>query len=300
MSKGIYLVANKKSEELCANLIYSIRESGCKLPIRIIHFGGEAIRSSFILNEVELVYFQDFSKEAQDFVNNLRTVLTDCPMGFLYRFLAWYSDWDQFIYSDNDIVALCNWEKLFELVEGHDLLHCDTEYTTNGIFNYDKPEFIKAEFGSTALESALTAGHFLVSKNESMIEDINSAVRWYSKNPGMAKNHDQALLHIASLLGSWKMLNLCKAPNNWLSSWSGDFKHDLELIQLSQAGKKISHLHYSGGTPSGYSPVEELLLSNLSKKDRLKMYMKNSINHLSNFHYLSTKYKRLKKKLKNK
>ena len=54
-NKGIYLVANKKSEALCANLIYSIRESGCKLPIRIIHFGGEKIKSSFILNEVELV-----------------------------------------------------------------------------------------------------------------------------------------------------------------------------------------------------------------------------------------------------
>jgi hypothetical protein len=33
-------------------------------------------------------------------------------MGFFTAFLAWFTDWDEIIYSDNDIVALMNWERL--------------------------------------------------------------------------------------------------------------------------------------------------------------------------------------------
>jgi hypothetical protein len=34
-SRRIYLVANRTSSEHCRNLIYSIRQCGCRLPIRI-------------------------------------------------------------------------------------------------------------------------------------------------------------------------------------------------------------------------------------------------------------------------
>src|SRR5690554_1327402 len=107
MKRGIYLVANYKSQDMCENLVFSIRNSNCQLPIRLIHFGGKEINSSYLLSQVEVVYFQSFPTEAKEFIFNLKSVLNDCPMGFLYRFLALFSDWDEFIYSDNDVVALC-------------------------------------------------------------------------------------------------------------------------------------------------------------------------------------------------
>jgi len=261
MKRGIYLVANLKSQEMCESLIRSIRDSGCSLPVRLIHFGGEAIRSSYVLSQVELLRYDDFPEEARLFIAELREVLTDCPMGYLYRYLAWFSDWDEFIYSDNDIVALCDWETLFGYLEGYDLVHADEEYRTGGKFNYYKPESVQAIFGEPALESAITAGHIVVKRSVKMVEDITAAVKWFKKHPDIPKKHDQALMHIASLLGHWKMLNLCKPPHSWLSTWAGDYMNPLHIIHRVQIGNaKISHLHYSGRVPRGDKPIDVLLL----------------------------------------
>ena len=274
MTRGIYLVANYKSQNLCENLIYSIRECNCQLPIRVIHFGGKKITSSYILSNVEYLFKEDFPKEAIDFVTQISKVLTDCPEGFLLRFLAFFHDWDEFLYSDNDIVALTNWNRLFEYTENYDLIHADEEYTTIGRFNYDKPAKIIEQFGKDALETAITAGHFVIKRKAEFIENMYSAISWYKENFGVAKKHDQAFLHIASLIGNWKMLNLCKPPHNWMSSWSGDYKNTLNLIaNLNDIGKRvISHIHYSGSTPKGNLPIQDLLMSNIMPQMRLNRY----------------------------
>jgi len=294
MNRGIYLVANLKSQTMCKNLIYSIRAGGCSLPIRVIHFGGKEIQSPYILNQVELLHYEDFPAEAKQFILNLRSVLTDCPLGFLYRYLAWFSDWDEFIYSDNDIVALCNWSDMFTYLESYDLVHADEEYTTKGMFNYHKPLLVTELFGKCALESAITAGHIVVKRNNKMIQDINNALDWFKKHPDIPQKHDQALMHIASLIGNWKLLNLCKSQN-WLSSWAGDYKNSLQLIQLIQnKNAKISHLHYSGGTPQGNLAIQDFLFSKDDDQSRLIKLSLVSLRFLSGFNRLSHYYWRVK------
>ncbi|MCW2118491.1 alpha-1,3-mannosyltransferase family protein [Flavobacterium sp. 7A] len=328
MKKGIVLVANLKSQWYAENLIYSIRKSGCSLPIRLIHFGGEAVNSKYILKEVEFLTIDDFPEEAKDFINNLRTVLTDCPMGFLYRFLAWFSDWDEFIYTDNDIVALMDWERLFDYSANHDLVHADEEYTTQGIYNYDDPQKIEEIFGMGSLSTAITAGHLLVKKNDKMIGDMNAAVAWFHQHPSIPKKHDQSLLHIAALLGNWKVLNLCKSPHNWLSSWSGDYKNSLDLIQAIQGVQKrptdsfngwyntlsvesknsynlatgiakphISHLHYSGRGALGAEPIDELMFSSHTDNKRMRDYFKIEMADLLLISSFKKHIKRIKRHL---
>ena len=326
MKKGIVLVANLKSQWYCENLIYSIRQSGCQLPIRLIHFGGEPVNSKQILDEVEFLTIDDFSLEAKDFIANLRSVLTDCPLGFLYRFLAWFSDWDEFIYSDNDIVALLNWERMFEFTEGYDLVHADEEYTTFGIYNYDKPKKIKEIFGEYSLSTAITAGHILVKKKPKMIADIKAAVEWFKQNPEIPKKHDQSLLHIATLIGDWKLLNLCKPPFNWLSSWSGDYKNSLDLIQAIQCSKQrktnsfntwfsnlsdakkyeyeqaskringvsISHLHYSGRGRIGAEAIDDLMFSSHTDENRMMRYLKIQVADLFYVTFIKQQIRRVK------
>ena len=332
MKKGIVLVANLKSQWYCENLIYSIRQSGCQLPIRLIHFGGEPVNSKQILDEVEFLTIDDFSLDAKDFITNLRSVLTDCPMGFLYRFLAWYSDWDEFIYSDNDIVALMNWEMMFEFAEGYDLVHADEEYTTFGIYNYDKPNKIKQIFGEDSLSTAITAGHILVKKKPKMIANINAAVEWFKQNPEIPKKHDQSLLHIATLLGNWRLLNLCKPPFNWLTSHSMEYKNSLDLIQAIQGSKQrktnsfntwfsdlsdakkneyeqasqringlsISHLHYSGRGRLGSEAIDDLMFSSQTDENRMMQFLKVQIADLFYVTYVKTQIKRIKRYLNRK
>ena len=296
MKRSIFLVANKKSEDQCANLIYSIRESGCTLPINLIHFGGEEIKSDYILNEVNFMRETDFSDEARSFIDRMQKVINFCPRGFLYRFLALFSDYDEILYSDNDIVALCNWESLFEYMGDNDLVHADLEYTTKGKYNYYKPEAVKEIFGEKALESAITAGHILIKIDQKLVLDIDKGLEWFKSNDDIPVRHDQALLHIASLLGNWKIRNLCKT-DNWLSSWAGHFKNDLDLIQKIQAGQPISHLHYSGGTPSGTAPIDDLLYSNLDKKSRTKILVSAGLKDLTGMYTLSSYRKKGKNRM---
>jgi hypothetical protein len=330
MKKGIVLVANLKSQGYCENLIYSIRKSGCTLPIRLIHFGGEKINSKFILGEVEFLTVEDFSEEAKAFIANLRSVLTDCPMGFLYRFLAWFSDWDEFIYSDNDIVALMNWERMFDYSEGYDLVHADEEYTTQGIFNYMLPNKIEEIFGAGSLSTAITAGHILVKKNKNMVADMNAAVDWFKQHRDIPKKHDQSLLHVAALLGDWKLLNLCKPPYNWLSSWSGDYKNSLDLIHAIQGGYQqntsshkswlsnlsddakyqydqqflsilsnvhISHLHYSGRGRIGSEAIDDLMFSSQTDKSRMRRFYKIQSSDIFYISFIENQYRRIRRKL---
>jgi hypothetical protein len=272
--RGIYLVANNHSEAHCANLVYSIRQSGCRLPIRLIPFGGKSVRSQQILSEVEVVELGSFSAEAHGFIGELKSVLTQCPTGFLHRFLAWFGDWDEFLYSDNDVVALMNWERLFDFLPGFDVVHADTEYTTKGRFNYQAPTEVEAIFGDGALLSAFTAGHFLSRRDERLVADMRHAIEWFRAHPRVPVKHDQALLHVASLLGRWKMLNLCREPHHWLSSWAGDYQNPLALLQALQGSPACagSHLHFSGGTPSGAEPIHDFLTANLTS-DRRKRYL---------------------------
>ncbi len=297
MKRSIFLVANKNSEAQCANLIYSIRQSGCTLPINLIHFGGEKITAEFILNEVTFLHESDFPDEAIHFIDRIQEVITSCPRGFLYRFFALFSDCDEVLYSDNDIVAMCNWESLFDYLPDYDLVHADLEYTTEGKYNYYKPEVVKQIFGEKSLESAITAGHILIKRDQKIIDDIYKALEWFEANHGIPKRHDQSLLHIASLLGDWKVRNLCKT-DNWLSSWAGHFKNDLDIILKIQAGQPISHLHYSGGTPSGTSPIDDLLFSNLDKKSRIKILVSSGLKDLTGLSALASIRKKGKNKLK--
>lgn len=304
--RGIFLVANLKSQILCESLIYSIRQSGCTLPIRLIHFGGEKVNSLYILKQVELLEISNFPDQAIAFINNLSSILTDCPRGFLYRFLAWFSDWDEFIYSDNDIIALMNWEKLFNYLPGYDIVHADEEYLTMGKFNHDKPEALEKMFGKGSLEKAFTAGHFVSIRNEKLIDDINGAVEWFKKHPDIPQKHDQALLHVAALIGNWSMLNLCKYPTKWLSTWAGDYKNSLAIIQSIQSDsipKQVSHIHFSGKKINGVTPIEDLLFSNQSKNDRLKKLMVNGFEELSGLqsmkHYKKKLIPHMYKYLKN-
>jgi hypothetical protein len=223
-----------------------------------------------------------------------------------------------------------NWERLFEFTEGYDLVHADEEYTTFGVYNYLEPKKIEEIFGTGSLSTAITAGHMLVKKNQKMIADMNAAVEWFTINPEIPKKHDQSLLHIAALLGDWKLLNLCKPPHNWLSTWSGDYKNSLDLIQALQGAEErktvsfktwssnsteenknrygqqssaqavkpsITHLHYSGRGRLGSDPIDDLMFSSQTNEKRMMLFFKIQSADLFGITYIKGQIKRVKRYL---
>jgi hypothetical protein len=267
--QGIYLVANRASSEHCHNLIYSIRECGCRLPIRIIPYGGELLKLERQFDDIRLLTVEDFPEEGRAFVAELQRRMPQCNPGLLARFLAWFGEFGEFLYSDNDIVAMMNWEELFPFLADFEIVNADREYQTKGIFNMRLPEQFEQRMGPGALEQAITAGHFLCRRSPHQTKDLLAALAWMEANPQIPKWHDQALLHVALVLGKWPAINLCKPPHDWASSWAGDYRNPLDVVRTIQSqGHPLSHLHYSGVSPTGAGPLDELLFAWLPAKDR--------------------------------
>jgi hypothetical protein len=301
MTHGIYLVANLRSQSHCENLIYSIRKTGCRLPIRLIPYGGEPINSPAVLSQVEVTPESSFPAEGRALVEKLTKGLS-CPRGFVLRYLAFFSDWDSFLYSDNDIVALMDWSELFNHFSETptpDLIHADEEYTTKGVFNFKQPDKIISAFGPQALEQAITAGHFLCRRDPGLLADILKALDWMNAHPEIVIPHDQTLLHLAALIGDWRIRNLCKSPDGWGSSWAGDYQNPLALIHAINAEKRqrISHLHYSGDWPDGSKQIDVLLDTFLERNQWNRHAAIHGLRHALGINQMSKTIRKVRKRL---
>ena len=297
MKRGIYLVANRRSADECRNLIYSIRKCGCSLPIRIIPFGGQPLSARGEWENVRLVALGEFSAEALAFVEELHRRIPQCPLGFLRRFLCWFGEFDEFLYSDNDIVALMNWEELFPYLNEYELVHADREFTADGRYNFRQAKRFEELAGPGALDVAMTAGHFLCRPKPQHRNDLLAALAWMERHPQVPIWHDQALLHVAIALAKWKTLNLCRSPHNWGCSYAGSYSNELDLIRVIQVERHpISHLHFSGGVGNGTGPIEELLYVSLSAKERKQRLLRSLLSESSGLRTVATLAKKAVRK----
>ena len=267
--RGIYLVANGRSAAQCNNLIESIRRCGCKLPIHVIPFDASPAVLDQRWDGVKQLSMADFSADGLAFFDELKGRHHQCHPGLLRRFLCWFGDFDEFLYSDNDVVALMNWEELFPYLENYDVVHADYEFTTGGKFNLREPRRFEELMGAGSLEAALTSGHFLCRRSSGHPADLLAGLAWMEAHRDLLIWQDQTLLHVTLLVAQWRVLNLCRPPHHWASSWAGDYQDVLELVRTIQVERRpISHMHYSGKIGTGARPIDDLLWSNLPVQER--------------------------------
>ena len=298
LTRGIYLVANRQSQEECNNLIYSIRRCGCYLPIRVIPFDDSPAVLDKRWEDVVQLSLSDFPSEGLAFLKELVDRHRRCPAGLLRRFLAWFGEFDEFLYSDNDIVALMNWEELFPYLQNYQIVHADYEFTTGGKYNLREPRKFEELMGPGSLEAAMTSGHFLCRRSPRHPADLLAGLAWMEAHPDLLIWQDQVLLHVTLLTARWPALNLCKPPHNWASSWAGDYRNVLELFRTLQVERKpISHLHYSGGIGEGAQPINSLLLSSLSPKEHNRKLFRMLSREAMGIHVIDRQLGRVKRKL---
>ncbi len=291
MTRGIYLVANKRSERESAHLIYSLRKVGCTLPIVLIPYDDNESEHPVLRAETTRMRVRDFPAEGQEMLARTARLWPETSSGLFRRFLSFYGPFDEFIYSDNDIVALGDWTELFDYLGENDVVHADYEFTTEGKFNYKKPVEMRKLFGPAALDSVLTAGHFVGGEGGGVSPAFAMVPDWVAKNPGVAFHHDQAYFHLAILLAGLRTRNMCRAPDNWPSTWAGDYANALAVVQTAQKREaRLMHLHYSGWPPDGYHASEELYFSNLTDAKRFTLHLRAGLWHLSGLHYLTGQF----------
>lgn len=298
--RGIFLVANQKSTDLCHNLIFTIRESGCGLPIRVLPYGGEPIRLDPRFADVEAVRVEDFSAEGRAFVAELTGRMRGCSPGLLNRFLAWFGEFDEFVYSDNDIVALMNWEELFPFLAEGELVHADRQFETGGRYNMVQPERFEALLGPGALDRAINAGHIVCRRSEKQLNDLMAALAWMEAHPEVPKWHDQALLCLAAILGQWRVVNLCRAPHGWANSSANQYKDFFEVLRAVQVERRpISHIHYAGYNPVGTRPVDDLIFASQPVEERNRRLLWALTQELSGWKEGQRLLKRARQKVKH-
>jgi len=300
MSKrGIYLVANEVSSSLCHNLIFTIRQCGSTLPIRIIPYGGKLLQIDPKFKDVKLLRVEDFPVEGQNFIADLWKRMPQCNPGLLNRFLSWFGEFDEFIYSDNDIVALMNWDNLFSFLADGDLVHADTEYATDGKYTVYQPRRLEQLLEVGALDCCINAGFFLCRRNPRHIGDLLAALELMEANPEMPKWHDQALLSIALAIGKWPEVNLCRPPHNWARTAANSYEPMFELFRTIQVDRQpIAFIHYSGTVPTGIRSVEELIFSDRSPEERNAKLLWGLTHKVSGLSEAKRLIKRARQKIK--
>ena len=291
MNRGIYLVANRRSEREAANLVHSLRQAGCRWPIALIPFDDDLPTHPRLRAETTLLDLKSFPREALELLGQIAALWPKSRPGLFRRMLAWYGPFDEFIYSDNDIVALGDWTPYLDRLGVADLLHADVEYTTGGIFAYKKPVVVVESFGPAALDSVFTTGHFASHKNPDITSIFSATIAWLRDHPGVAHEVDGSFLHLAVLVGSLRVTNLCQPPDDWASPWAGDYRNALEVAQAARRGKLLQ-LHYSGWIPDGYLAREEFLFSDLTDSERMRRLIGAALGRWSGLHYLNGKFKR--------
>jgi len=300
MKRGIYLVTNRRSEREAANLIYSLRGAGCQLPIALIPFDDRVPTHSRLLAETTQMDIASFPQEIRDIFAQIHELWPDSNGGLFRRMAAWYGPFDEFIYSDNDIVALGDWTPYFDHLDGYDLVHADKEYTTGGIFAYRQPATVVENFGPIAIDSLFTTGHFAARKNPDMTRIFSATLDWLRANPHVAFRVDGSFIHLATLIGKFRIKNMCQPPEDWPSPWAGDYRNALEVVQTAQRGKPLLQIHYSGGYPDGYEARDEFSFSDCTDVVRLRRLLWAAVRHWSGAHFLKRVWSRLKYLLKNK
>ena len=278
--RGIYLVASRRSQAECNNLIASIRRCGCRLPIHVIPFDESPAVLDKRWDGVAPLSMADFPAEGREFFNELKRRHRQCHPGLLRRFLSWFGEFDEFLYSDNDVVALMNWEELFP-------------------FNLREPRRFEELMGAGSLEAAMTSGHFLCRRSPRHPVDLLQGLAWMESHRDLLIWQDQVLLHVTLLVAEWRVLNLCKPPHNWASSWAGDYQDVLELVRTIQVERRpISHMHYSGKIGAGTRPIDELLWSSLTAKERNRKLLWALLRQASGGEALARQMSRAERKIK--
>ena len=298
MTRGIYLVANRRCEREAAQLVFSLRRAGCALPIALIPFDDDPPVHPRLRSETTYLRLADFPEESRALLGRIAELWPASRAGLFRRLLAWWGPFDQFIYSDNDILALADWSPFFDRLGDNDFLHADMEYTTQGVYAYKKPEAVREKFGPAALDSLLTTGHYASRKKPEITAALAAAVPWLRANPGVAHEVDGAFIHLAVLVGGLRVRNLCRAPDHWPSPWAGDYRNALDVVQAAQRGPLLQ-LHYSGWNPDGYDAREELYFSEDTNVQRMRRHVRAAFMHWSGLHYLRYKFWRgLKRRMR--
>ncbi|MCE0496939.1 MAG: hypothetical protein LV481_03215 [Methylacidiphilales bacterium] len=288
MTRGIYLVANRRAEREAAHLVFSLRRAGCTLPIALIPFDDDPPVHPRLRTETKYLSMADFPEESRALLGQIAELWPASRAGLFRRLLAWWGPFDEFIYSDNDIVALADWSPFFDRLGDNDFLHADMEYATDGVYAYKKPEIVREKFGPAALDSVFTTGHYVSRKKPEITTALAATVPWLRANPGVAHEVDGAFIHLAVLVGGLRIKNLCKAPENWPSPWAGSYRNALDVAQTAQRGL-LFQIHYSGWNPDGYHSREEFYFSEDTSVQRMRRLIRVVLTHWSGLHCLRTK-----------
>lgn len=115
---GIYLLANDRAIEWLIAALASIRAKGCTLPICIIPFDENIQKLRGLAAKYDLTFLED------DSFARLEQLGSEFTTPLIYirmwrKFAMFWGPFENFIYSDVDIVALMNWDEILQAYVSH-------------------------------------------------------------------------------------------------------------------------------------------------------------------------------------
>lgn len=111
---GIYFLANDRVREWVITAVESIRARGCTLPIAIIPFDDQTCELAALSHRYGYQIWNDASLARLDAIGRAVYPGNRVNTHMFRRLASFWGPFDQFIFTDVDIVAMMNWNEILE------------------------------------------------------------------------------------------------------------------------------------------------------------------------------------------
>ena len=269
MANGVYILANDVVYDQLIALINSLEENvGPDLPICVVPYDDNTERSRLSTQRYSQVqWFDDvallnkWETFAAEIWNANPAAVADWKargisgvnrMGMHRRFCCFDGPFEKFIYLDADILAMNNFDLLFDSLDKHDFVTYDFQYKDlSHVFAVDAPTLTKV-FERNRLETEIFCAGLFASKKglftDEMLSDLLTNLKAGDANILYYNGPDQSILNYMVMKSEVNAMNLARTlpqeARTGCCVTSPHFKEEDHVLFDKQ--KQLTYLHYIG------------------------------------------------------
>ncbi len=261
---GIYFLANDRVKDWFIAAVESVRARGATLPICVIPYDDNTLQIRALVIKYGLTFWEDASRAALDEIG-ATFVLNKLEYNHMFRkFACFWGPYEDFMYSDVDVIALMNWDELVTQFHASDAALWYFDLSEDFVY---KPGPLLEQFQRQGKGMRFNGGGFVSSKGEFDLAQVRFLAAQAQAYRLQFAGMDQAFLNYCIDATDRNAVNAAdRVPN--LHSWSwapATYKGHSDIYEIADRegtfqGKRFPMIHWAGFELRSYMPHRELWL----------------------------------------
>ncbi|MEM1253198.1 MAG: Npun_R2821/Npun_R2822 family protein [Cyanobacteria bacterium P01_H01_bin.21] len=266
LTRGVYIVANKKVGENAIALLTSLRSHDPDVPVYMIPFNND-YQSLFkkLNSRYQVQLFPDL-EFLETFTQKISEIF---PRDFLAlpnkmrKLAAWFGPLDEFLYIDTDILFFEPVSNTLAYLDEADFICCDYHFKGRKLRDVFSPSVIeRGIFPEDVVNSVFNSGLWGSKKGTITLEQMYQRLEECAQNRDYfdfsGGTTDQPVMNYLVLNTIDKRLNIVQVNPNEPGSWGG-MKHFITREHALYDGEtRLRYLHWAGTPMRAGGPYREL------------------------------------------